>query len=337
VAGAAAPARVRAAPARFAVEVDARPPGPYRLPPPGRDGVLRRRDGALTRILHCPDDHEARVAAWITGGAVRIHAEAPTRDCAQYAVERMRFALGVDHDIRPFIRRFRWDPLIGPILRRRPWIRPLRRPEPFEALAWAITEQLIESQRASAIQRALVRRFGRRSECGTLRDAPTPARLAGCSQPELEACDLSGPRAQALIRVSREVAAGRVDLREHEPAWRRLATVREIGPWTLECLALHGQGRDDQIPAGDLAYVKLVGNLAGLGRRATVEEVREFFEPYAPYAALAGLYMLNAAYLKGRDPLGSRSPGRGRAAGTPTSRSRSARPRRGPSPRSSGR
>jgi 3-methyladenine DNA glycosylase/8-oxoguanine DNA glycosylase len=286
---------------------------------------MRRRGTALTRILHCPEGREARVAAWITGGAVRIRAEAPTRDCAGYAIERMRFALGVDHDIRPFVKRFRWDPLIGPILRRRPWIRPLRRPEPFEALAWAITEQLIESQRASAIQRSLVRRFGRRSECGTLRDAPTPARLAECSQPELEACDLSGPRAQALIRVSREVAAGRVDLSEHEPAWRRLRAIREIGPWTLECLALHGQGRDDQLPAGDLAYVKLVGKLAGLGRRATVEEVHEFFEPYAPYAALAGLYMLNAAYLKGP------------AAGTPTSRSRSARPRPAPTPRSSGR
>jgi 3-methyladenine DNA glycosylase/8-oxoguanine DNA glycosylase len=309
-----------------AVEVDVRPPGPYRFPPAGRDGILRRRNGALTRILHRPDGPgPALVAAWPVSGAVRVRADGPTRECAAYAVERMRFALGLDHDIRPFIRRFRWDPLIGPILRRRPWIRPLRRPEPFEALAWAITEQLIESERASAIQRSIVRRFGRRSECGTLRDAPSPARLAGCAQPELQACDLSAGRAQAMIRASREVAAGRIDLTQHEPAWERLLAIREIGPWTVESLALHGQGRDDQIPAGDLAYVKLVGKLAGLGRRATVDEVREFFEPYAPYAALAGLYMLNAAYLKGP------------AAGMPTSRARSAPSTRARSPRSWGR
>ena len=280
------------------VEVDVRPPGPYRMPPPGRDGVVRRRDGALTRILH-HDGRQATVAAWPVSGAVRVRASAPARDCALYAVERMRFALGLDHDIEPFVRRFRWDPLIGPILRRRPWIRPLRRAEPFEALAWAITEQLIESQRASAIQRRITSRYGRRSDCGTLRDAPAPDRLARCSQPELEACDLSAGRARALIRASREVAAGRIDLTEHEPAWRRLLAIREIGPWTVESLALHGQGRDDQLPAGDLAYVKLVGRLAGLGRRATVDEVRDFFEPYAPYSALAGLYMLHASYLKG--------------------------------------
>ena len=102
------------------VELDVIPPGPYRLPPPGRDGVLRRRDGTLTRVLHCPEDREARVCAWIANGAVRVRAEAPTRECAAYAVERMRFALGLDHDIRPFLRRFRGDPLIGPIVRRRP-------------------------------------------------------------------------------------------------------------------------------------------------------------------------------------------------------------------------
>ena len=290
----------RAARAAATVELDVIPPGSYRLPSAGRDDVMRRRDGALVRILHGPDGSgPALVSAWTVAGAVRLHATAPTRDCAVYGVERMRFALGLDHDIRPFIRRFRWDPLIGPLLRRRPWIRPKRRPEPFEALAWAITEQLIESQRASAIQRRLVRRYGRRSECGTLRDAPAPARLAECGQPELQACDLAAARARALIRASREVAAGRIDLSQHEPAWERLLRIREIGPWTIECLALHGQGRDDKLPAGDLAYVKLVGKLAGLGRRATVEEVHEFFEPYEPYTALAGLYMLNAPYLKG--------------------------------------
>jgi DNA-3-methyladenine glycosylase II len=69
-----------------------------------------------------------------------------------------------------------------------------------------------------------------------------------------------------------------------------------VGSWTLEKLAFEGQGRDDQLPAGDLAYVKLVGRVAGLGRRATEDEVREFFVPYAPFAGLAGIYALAAHY-----------------------------------------
>jgi DNA-3-methyladenine glycosylase II len=293
--------------AAAAIELDVRPPGPYRLPPAGRDGILRRRGGGLVRVLHSGGE-PALAAAWAVSGAVRLRAEAPTRTTAAWAIERMRFALGVDHDVRPFQHAFRADPLLGPVIRRKPWIRPIRRPEPFEALAWAITEQLIDSDRAVRIQRALTWRYGRRSACGTLRDAPAATELSRRCQPELQACDLSAGRALALIRASREVAAGRVDLAQHEAAWRRLVQIREIGPWTVEKLAFHGQGRDDQLPAGDLAYVKLVGRLAHLGRRATVDEVREFFAPYAPYGALAGLYLLHAPHAHGGRPLRGPAP-----------------------------
>src|SRR5919199_841768 len=159
------------------------------MPPAGRDGVMRRRGRALVRVLH-RDGEAALASAWTTSAAVRIRAEAPTRDTAAWAAERMRFALGVDHDLEPFHHEFRRDPLIGPVIRRKPWIRPIRRPEPFEALAWAITEQLIAAA-GGAVRTggAPPRRFGRRSECGTLRDAPAAADLARRCQPELQACD----------------------------------------------------------------------------------------------------------------------------------------------------
>jgi len=268
------------------------------MPGGGRDGVLRREGEGLARLLHL-DDEPVVVRAWATSGAVRLRAEAPTRAAALHGVERMRFALGVDSDLRPFHRRFARDRLLGPVIWRRPWLRPRRRPEPFEALAWAICEQLIDGRRAAGIERRLVRRYGRRSGCGRLSDVPAAARLAGRSPADLEACGLSGRRAVALVRAAREVAAGRADLDEHEPAWRRLRAIPTIGSWTLEKLAFEGQGRDDQLPAGDLAYVKLVGQLAGLGRRATEDEVREFFAPYAPFAGLAGLYLLQARHVGG--------------------------------------
>jgi 3-methyladenine DNA glycosylase/8-oxoguanine DNA glycosylase len=257
---------------------------------------MRRREGALVRLLH-PGGEPAVVRAWIAGGRVRFRAEAASRDAAHAAIERMRFALGVDHDLTEFHRRFRRDPLIGPVIRGRPWTRPRRRPEPFEALAWAISEQLIESRRAAEIQRRIVRRFGPSSGCGGLRDVPAAALVADRAPAELEACGLAPKRAIAMVRVAREVASGRADLAAHESTWRRLRTIREIGSWTVECLAFHGQGRDDQIPAGDLAYVMVVDRLAGLGRRATEDEVRAFFAPYEPYEALAGLYALNRRFV----------------------------------------
>ncbi len=40
--------------------------------------------------------------------------------------------------------------------------------------------------------------------------------------------------------------------------------------------------------------MKLVGVAAGLDRRATVEEVEEFYARYEPYRALAGTFSLSA-------------------------------------------
>jgi 3-methyladenine DNA glycosylase/8-oxoguanine DNA glycosylase len=108
--------------------------------------------------------------------------------------------------------------------------------------------------------------------------------------------DLAPARAIALIRAAREVAKCRVD--PGDPAGdRRLLAIREIGPWTVQCLGLYGRGELDALPAGDLGFIKVVGRLAGLGRRATIEEVEEFFAPYAPYRGLAGSFVL-AAYHK---------------------------------------
>jgi DNA-3-methyladenine glycosylase II len=275
------------------VERDVLPVGHYRMPFPGRDGVLKRRGAVLERLLHV-DGEPVVVRAWAVAGRVRLRAETHGREEAVVAIERMRFALGTDHDLSDFHARFRRDPLVGPVIRAKPWLRPRRRPEPFEALVWAISEQLIEAERAVRIQRHLVRRHGRASACGTLRAPPSPERLAGRSPAELEACGLAGKRALATIRAAREVASGRVDLAAHEPSWGRLLRIPNIGDWTVESLAFHGQGRDDQLPAGDLAFVKLVGRLAGLGRRAGVDEVRAFFAPYEEHAALAGLYALHA-------------------------------------------
>lgn len=278
------------------VEVDVVPAGPFRMPGQGRDGVLRQRGGVLARII-CVEDEPVEVRAWPCGGAVRFHAAAARRDSAAWAVERMRFAVGVDHDLGPFHHRFWRHELLGPVLRGKPWLRPRRRPEPFEALAWAVCEQLIEGGRAAEIQRRLVFRHGRRSVCGELRDVPGAAAVAGMAPAEIEACGLSASRAVTMVTAAREVARGRVHLHDpsrHERDWRRLRAIRGIGSWTVEYLALHGQGRDDQLPHGDLAYIKLVGALAGLGRRATEDEVREYFAPYAPYAGLAGTALAHA-------------------------------------------
>jgi 3-methyladenine DNA glycosylase/8-oxoguanine DNA glycosylase len=273
---------------------------------------MRVRDGVLSRLLRVGES-PVLVRAWEPSrGRVSLRAEPvdpdglatprtlpprPSRpaDSGQLrlATERMRFALGVDDDLGELYRRFRRDPLLGPLLRRRPWLRPRRRPWAWEALAWAVVKQLIETERAAVIQRRIVGRWGERlgRERGALRDVPGPRTIAGRAPAELAALDLSPARSLALRAVAREIAAGRCD--PADPlADRRFLAIPEIGPWTVQCLGLFGRGDPDSLPAGDLIYLKLVGRLARLGRRATVEEVEEFYAPYAPFRGLAGLWTI---------------------------------------------
>lgn len=289
------------APAGAGLQVEVRPPWPYRLPGRGGvDAVMRVRRGVVSRLLHV-DGQPVVVRAWQRRDGNVVFQSVPPAGghCSEVAIERMRFALGVDEDYRPMYDRFRADRLLGTAIRRVRWHRPRRRPWAWEALAWSITQQLIESSRAAGIQRRMVFRWGARSagpDGATLRDVPSAELLAGRAPAELAAMDLAPARALALIRAAREVAGGRID--PADPAGdRRLLAIREIGPWTVQCLGLYGRGEVDALPAGDLGFVKLVGRLAGLGRRATVEEVEEFFAPYAPYRGLAGSFVL-AAYHK---------------------------------------
>jgi 3-methyladenine DNA glycosylase/8-oxoguanine DNA glycosylase len=282
------------------VRREVRPVWPFRLPGGGPDGVLRRRrDGGLERLLHV----EGRPAVVRVGQPARdrvvLVAGADSPDVAEEAIGRMRFALGLDDDLRPFYERFRFDPVIGRSVRARPHARILRRPDPFEALAWAICEQLIEFERAAAIQRRIVFKLGRRCTRTGLRDLPAAATLAGTAPALLQSLDLSAGRAVAMRRAAVEVASGRADLRDpdHERAWRRLRAIPGIGSWTIEMLALYGQGRYDQIPAGDLGYLKIVGRLTTGNPRAIAgeDEVRTFFAPYGEWAGLAGAHLLGKA------------------------------------------
>jgi 3-methyladenine DNA glycosylase/8-oxoguanine DNA glycosylase len=286
------------------LRVELEPRWALRLPGPGPDGVLRARGGVLERLLHIDGRPVVVRAAQPTARRVVIGAFGAERAACQGALERMRFALGLDDDLAAFHERHRHDPLIGRVVRALPWLRPARRPEPFEALAWAICEQLIEYTRAAAIERRIVRRLGRAAEgeaaaaarLGPLRDVPSAGALAATAPALLESFDLSAGRAIALRRVAREVAARRIDLHagDHERAWRALRAIPGIGSWTVECLALHGQGRLDQVPAGDLSLRKLVGRLRGGDPRARADEqeVRDFFAPYAPWGGLAAAYAM---------------------------------------------
>ena len=277
------------------VREEVRPPWPFRLGGASMDGLLRRRGAALQRLLRIGGEPVLVGIVQPAPDRVVFAARAAAGAAAREGIARMRFATAVDDDLRPFWDRFRGDPVIGRAVRTARELRVRRQPDPWETLLGAITEQLIELERAKAIQRRLIAAFGYRCPATGMRDAPAAATIAAQAPARLVSFDLAPKRALAMRRCAEAVAAGRLDLRDHD--LRRLRAMREIGPWTCEMVALHGQGRYDLVPAGDLGFLKIVGRLVTGNPRARADEaeVRGFFEPYGEWKGLAGVHLMHGA------------------------------------------
>jgi 3-methyladenine DNA glycosylase/8-oxoguanine DNA glycosylase len=287
----AAPAAAPPRQQQVELRVEVRPPWPFRLRGGSPDGIFRRRGDGVQRLVHGVHVGAVQVAS----DRVLFGARAASEAEAEQAIARMRFAVGVDEDHREFYETFRDDEIIGRAVRERPWLRVRRRTCPWEAFMWAVTEQLIAFEDAVAIQRRIIRALGHRCPLTGLPEGPSAAVVAAQSPALLQSFALTETRSIALRRAAVEVATGRVDLLsdDHERGWKRLLAIPGIGPWTIEMLALNGQGRYDQIPAGDLSYIKIVGRLlTGHPKaRAEVPEVYAFFERYGKWKGLAGEYL----------------------------------------------
>ena len=273
------------------------PPWPYRLPrSSGGDGTLRSpRPGIACRLLHV-DGEPVVVHAWEAGkGTGRVSRR---RRGAQAAVSgRSSGCASRSASTRTsaaFYRRFRGDPLVGPADPSAPLASAAA---PAVALGGAGLggHRAADRGRAGGRDPAPDRRpLGAPAPDGGRRASRRPGRGAD-RRPGAGRAGGDGPRPVAgagadPLRAGGRRRAGRSRARPRTTG--ACCGFPGIGPWTLQCLGLGGRGDPDSLPAGDLAYVKLVGRLAGLGRRATVPEIEEFFAPYAPYRGLAGSFAL---------------------------------------------
>jgi 3-methyladenine DNA glycosylase/8-oxoguanine DNA glycosylase len=250
------------------------PSEPPRSAGPG--GLLRIEGSVVRRALMIDGELMLAEAAW-RGDAVHLRGD-------ERAIERLRFVLALDDDLAPFHHAHRRDPLLGRIIKARPRLRVIRKTEPFEALAWAVIEQLIDTRRAGQIAWAFTRRHGFRHPSGAY---AAPPREAFANQAALEASGLAPTQARTLARVAR------VPL-------ERAAAVPGIGEWTLAHLDLFGHGRYDVPLAKDVgmrnAYARIAGVRTG---SVTEDEFRAVLDRYKPWQGLAAMYMVAAGWRSG--------------------------------------
>ncbi len=208
----------------------------------------------------------------------RVVVRAPDEE----ALECARFMLALDDDTAEFHRLFNRDPLLGPSARALMGYRPLRTATVSHATLRAFCGQLIESRRARAIERAVLRSLGAR--------VATREALRRLSPLELRRCGLAQQRATSLHRVARTLDLERLRDLPPEAVDTRLLREPGIGPWSLGVIAGEGLGRFDRGLVGDLGLLKLAAAL--WGRWPEAAETADLLAPYGAWQGLAGDFLM---------------------------------------------
>jgi AraC family transcriptional regulator of adaptative response / DNA-3-methyladenine glycosylase II len=194
------------------------------------------------------------------------------------AIARCRRLLDLDCDPGPVVAHLGSDPVLGPLVRRRPGLRVPGCVDGFELAVRAIVGQQVSVAGARTVLGRLVARYG-----DAARGFPTPATLA-----RVDPATLPFPRArgQALRSLARLVAAGELALDTGADPRQVRATllgIRGIGPWTASYIAMRALGDPDAWLPGD-AGVRHA--LERLGQPTDAPRVAEAWRPWRSYAVM---------------------------------------------------
>jgi AraC family transcriptional regulator of adaptative response / DNA-3-methyladenine glycosylase II len=144
------------------------------------------------------------------------------------------------------------DPLLRPLIQRRPGLRIPGVWEPFECCVRAIVGKQVSISAARTLLAHLVRCLGQpieAAEHGISHLFPTPEAIAGA---DLEAHGISGMRRRAMLVIARSASDRSIDFNESsEDIARTLSELPGVGRWIVGYSSLMGLGEPDALPYGD--------------------------------------------------------------------------------------
>lgn len=229
--------------------------------------------------------------AFDAGGAtLSFEAALLPQGSAGAIVARVRRWLDLDRDAAETDAILEADPIIGPLVARRPGLRLIGSLDEFEAIATTVIGQQVSLAAARTFAARLAAAYGEAAH--GLRAFPAAATLAAIEIEELRACaGLTRARARTLHEVARRWAGGPVLAGLDAGAAReRLLAIPGIGPWTADYMLVRGLQHPDTFAPGDLVARRALG----LDQRAAAVRA----EAWAPFRSFALLHLwTEAAYL----------------------------------------
>jgi AraC family transcriptional regulator of adaptative response / DNA-3-methyladenine glycosylase II len=182
---------------------------------------------------------------------------------------------------------FRSDPLLGPLITRRPGLRIPGAWDPFECTVCAVLGQKVSIASSRTLAARIVERAGQRVKetvAGLTHLFPTPTAFA---KADLNGLGLSTTCLAALHELAQAVIQGRLDFGAPiETVVAALSILPGVGSSTAEYVALHGLGEPDAFPATDSVF-RYIARICKRPLSALELEARaEAWRPWRGYAAL---------------------------------------------------
>ena len=160
----------------------------------------------------------------------------------------------------------------------------------FEIAVRAVVGQQISVAYARVVLGRMAERFGASVDDtppGIARAFPTAEAMARLAAQDLIDTGIIRIRAEAIIAMAREVAAGRIVLEPLVPLDETLSALRHIrgiGEWTVQYIAMRALGWPNAFPQGDAVLKKHLGC-------ATVTQLNEHASQWAPWRAYATVHL----------------------------------------------
>jgi AraC family transcriptional regulator of adaptative response / DNA-3-methyladenine glycosylase II len=178
------------------------------------------------------------------------------------------------------------DPLLGPLVRRRPGVRIPGAWDPFECAVRSLIAENEDPEKAKRLLGDVVARTGESIDSGcaqVTRTFPTPAALASA---DLDDLDISGSKLCALRALARTLVRGERSLPDSDTVMQALVCVPEISDWILQVMALRSLSEPDAFPAEDRLLRSAVAGDGPMLPATALHRRAEAWRPWRGYAAM---------------------------------------------------
>ncbi|MEQ5777848.1 DNA-3-methyladenine glycosylase 2 family protein [Thalassospira sp. NFXS8] len=234
------------------------------------------------------------ICRFLRNGSVEICLRGEDRGSLLDLGGRVRRLFDLDADMTAICAVFADDPLLAPLVKRRPGLRVPGCWDRFELAVRAVLGQQVSVAAARTLAGRIVVQYGQAlpdhlvAGTGITHLFPQPEILQGH---DLVPIGLTKRRAQTLGDVIALFANINMQDRSDNDILADLAAIKGIGPWTLHYFALRGLGDPDAFPAADLGILK--GSAQG-GGPATAKELEKQSLRWRPWRAYAAQYLWSA-------------------------------------------